>query len=107
MEKKIVYNKLVRDKIPYMIENSGNFCATEVLQQDAYVQKLEEKLQEELAEYLQSKEAEELADLLEVLRALVKARGMSWEELEQLRIQKQNIRGGFSKRILLKTVTEI
>lgn len=107
MEKKIVYNKLVRDRIPQMIEDSGNLCTTEILQQDAYVQKLEEKLQEELSEYLQSKELEELADLLEVLQVLAKARGVSWEELEQLRIRKQKTRGGFEKRILLKSVMEL
>lgn len=106
MEKTIVYNKLVRDKIPQIIESGGSSCATEILPEDAYAQKLEEKLQEEMAEYLQSKEPEELADLLEVLQALVKARGLSWEELEEIRARKREKRGGFDKRILLKTVTQ-
>jgi len=101
-----IYHKLVRDKIPQIIEQGGNHCVTEILPQDAYVQKLEEKLQEELTEYLQSKEPEELADLLEVLQALLKARNISWEELEKLRLQKHAERGGFDGRVLLKTVTE-
>lgn len=106
MENTIIYNKLVRDKIPQIIESGGNLCDTEILPQDAYVQKLEEKLQEELTEYLQSKEQEELADLLEVLQALVKARDLSWEELEEIQTKKREKRGGFDQRILLKTVTE-
>ena len=104
MEK--IYNKLVRDKIPRIIEAGGSSCKTEILPQDAYVQKLEEKLQEELTEYLQSKQPEELADLLEVLQALLKARGISWQELEKIRLEKREARGGFEEKILLKTVKE-
>ena len=79
----MVYNKLVRDKIPQIIAASGKNCVTEVLQEDAYLQKLDEKLSEELAEYQESKSLEELADLQEVMAAVVKARGYTWEELER------------------------
>ena len=98
----MVYNKLVRDKIPQIIAASGKNCVTEVLQEDAYLQKLDEKLGEELAEYQESKSLEELADLLEVMAAVVKARGYSWEELERIRARKREKRGGFEERILLK-----
>lgn len=98
----MVYNKLVRDKIPQIIAASGKKCVTEVLQEDAYLQKLDEKLSEELAEYQESKSLEELADLLEVMAAVVKARGYSWEELERIRVRKREKRGGFEDRILLK-----
>ena len=97
----MVYNKLVRDKIPQIIAASGKNCVTEVLQEDAYLQKLDEKLGEELAEYQESKSLEELADLLEVMAAVVKARGYSWEELERIRARKREKRGGFEERILL------
>ena len=97
----MVYNKLVRDKIPQIIAASGKNCVTEVLQEDAYLQKLDEKLSEELAEYQKSKSLEELADLLEVMAAVVKARGYSWEELERIRARKREKRGGFEERILL------
>ncbi len=97
----MVYNKLVRDKIPQIIAASGKNCVTEVLQEDAYLQKLDEKLGEELAEYQESKSLEELADLLEVMAAVVKARGYSWEELERIRARKREKRGGFEDRILL------
>ena len=59
---------------------------------------LDQKLDEELAEYQESKSLEELADLLEVLQAVVKARGWTLEELEQVRAEKATKRGGFEKR---------
>lgn len=102
--KKIVYNKLVRDKIPQIIEKSGQTCITQVLTEDEYIRKLDEKLTEELAEYRESKALEELADLLEVMEATVKARGYTWQELLQIRDQKREKRGGFEDRILLKEV---
>lgn len=59
---------------------------------------------EELAEYQESKSLEELADLLEVMRAVVKARGWTIEQLEQVRAEKAIKRGGFEEKILLKEV---
>ena len=100
------YNKLVRDEIPRIIEESGSNCVTEILSEEACLEKLEEKLSEELAEYMQSKSLEELADLLEVIYALVAARGSTWQEVEQLRMEKKEKRGGFEKRIFLRTVEE-
>ena len=101
---KIIYNKLVRDKIPEIIEVSGKACETEILSDEEYLQMLDKKLDEELAEYHQEQNIEELADLLEVLYATAKARGHSIEELEQVRVEKQKTRGGFDKKIILKTV---
>ena len=101
-----IYNKLVRDRIPEIIKADGNICVTEVLPDDRYLQMLDAKLDEELAEYQESKSLEELADLLEVMRAVVKARGWTWEQLEQVRQEKAAKRGGFEKKILLKEVTE-
>ena len=67
---------------------------------------LDQKLNEELQEYQESKSQEELADLLEVIHAVALARGSSIGEVEQIRIQKAKKRGGFDKRILLETVIE-
>lgn len=101
-----IYNKLVRDRIPEIIESDGRECTTEILPDDRWLQMLDAKLNEELAEYQESKSLEELADLLEVMRAVVKARGWSWEQLEQVRQEKAARRGGFEKKILLKEVRE-
>lgn len=100
------YHKLVRDRIPDIIEADGKTCATEVLDKEAYLRMLDEKLNEELAEYQESKSLEELGDLLEVLQAVLKARDWTWEQLEQMRTEKAAKRGGFEKRILLKEVIE-
>lgn len=100
------YNKLVRDHIPKIIEADGKHCKLETLSDEAYLRLLDRKLDEELAEYQESKSLEELADLLEVIRAVVKARGWTMEELERVRMEKAAERGGFEKKILLKEVQE-
>lgn len=101
-----VYNKLVRNRIPEIIEASGKNCVTEVLTDEAYLKMLDAKLDEELAEYHADQNIEELADLLEVIRACAIARGHSVEELEQVRAGKAAKRGSFEKKILLKEVIE-
>ena len=107
MKEKVIYNKLVRDKIPEIIEASGKTCEMEILSDEEYIEMLDKKLDEELAEYHQEQNIEELADLLEVLYATAKARGYSIEKLEHVRVKKQKSRGGFDKKILLKSVMEI
>lgn len=97
----MIHNKLVRDRIPEIIENSGRKCEWEILSDEEYLMRLDEKLQEELAEYLEDKSLEELADLLEVLMAVAEARG-SMAQVEAIRVAKKAKRGGFEKRILLK-----
>ena len=100
------YHKLVRDRIPEIIETDGNKCVCETLSDEDYISLLDQKLNEELAEYQESKSLEELADLLEVIQAVVKARGWTLEELEQARADKAAKRGGFEKKVLLKEVLE-
>lgn len=102
----IAYNKLVRDRIPEIIESSGKTCSTEILSPEDYLRMIDAKLDEELAEYHKDQNIEELADLLEVIRAAAIARGYTIEELERVRAEKAAKRGGFEKRILLKEVYE-
>ena len=98
--------KLVRDKIPEIIEANGKRCVCSTLTDAEYLAMLDAKLNEELAEYQESKSIEELADLLEVIRAVAAARGCDWAQLEQLRQEKFIARGGFEKKILLLEVEE-
>lgn len=98
------YHKLVRDRIPEIIEADGKTCVTEILSDEQYLEMLDTKLTEELIEYQESKSLEELADLLEVIQAVVVARGWTWGQLEQIRQEKAAQRGGFEKKILLKEV---
>lgn len=88
------YHKLVRDRIPEIIEADGKICVCETLSDADYIDLLDQKLNEELA------------DLLEVMQAVVKARGWTLEDLEHLRVDKAARRGGFEKKILLKEVRE-
>ena len=100
------FYKLVRDRIPEIIEADGKTCVYETLSDEEYIRLLDQKLNEELAEYQESKSLEELADLLEVMQAVVRARGWTLDELEQVRADKAAERGGFTKKILLKEVWE-
>lgn len=102
----ITYNKLVRGKIPEIIEKDGKTCKTEILSDDDYLKMIDAKLDEELAEYHRDQNIEELADLMEVIYAAAVARGYSIEELEAVRKKKASKRGVFGKKILLKEVVE-
>ncbi len=104
--KTIRYQKLVRDRIPEIIEKQGKQSVCSVLSDEEYLVRLDQKLSEELEEYLEDKSMEELADLLEVMMAVAKARGSSIEEVEAIRRQKAEKRGGFEKKILLEEVRE-
>ena len=98
------YHKLVRDRIPEIIEADKKICICETLSNEDYISLLDQKLNEELAEYQENKSLEELADLLEVMRAVVKARGWTLEDLERVRAEKAAKRGGFENKVLLKKV---
>lgn len=102
------YNKLVRDRIPEIIENNGKTFTTRILNEKEYIEEVSKKIQEELAEYLEaeSKEhkVEELADLLELVNALAQYEGVTLEDVEQVRKQKAEKRGGFQERIFLVEV---
>lgn len=100
----IQYNKLVRDLIPDIIAASGKTCTVSILFDADYITMLDAKLNEELAEYQESKSMEELADLLEVIRAVAAARGSSIDKVELIRQEKATKRGGFEKRLLLTKV---
>ncbi len=102
----ISYNKLVRDKIPQIIEEDGKTAMVETLGSKDYKKLLDSKLEEELQEYLSSDSTEELADLVEVIYAILKYKGIDIETFESIRIKKADERGAFEKRLLLKEVLE-
>ena len=100
----ITHNKLVRDKIPDIIKFSGKQAVTHVLTDEEYLVELDRKLTEECAEYQADKSLEEMADVLEVLYSIAVARGYSVEELERVRAEKAEKRGGFADKIFLEEV---
>lgn len=102
----IQYNKLVRDRIPEIIEASGKTCTYETLPDEQYLELLNKKLLEEVNEYLESGTVEELADIGEVMHAILESMGVTLEQFQHVRLEKLAARGGFSKKILLKEVIE-
>ena len=93
--------KLVRDKIPTLIERSGETPIIRILPQEEYTACLEAKLDEEVAEFHTDKNAEELADILEVVYALAENIGCGRDELHKIYEKKHAERGGFCDRIFL------
>jgi len=101
------YKKLVRDKIPEIIKKNNETPITRVLNEEEYLKELNIKIQEELKEYLESGEVEELADLEEVLRAILDAKNISYEKFEEIRNKKVEKRGAFKEKIYLEGVKEL
>ena len=95
------YNKLVRDKIPAIIEAQGQKAKTYILDDEAYKRALEAKLDEEVTEFHKDKNLEELSDILEVVYALAENLGHSKAELLEVYEKKHQERGGFRDRIYL------
>ncbi|MDF2424249.1 MAG: nucleoside triphosphate pyrophosphohydrolase [Nitrosopumilus sp.] len=95
------YHKAVRDKIPEIIKKDGYTCNVETLSDEKFLVEIEKKLSEEVAEYQNGKNPEELADILEVIYRIAKLKGISKEELEKIRVKKAEERGGFEKNLFL------
>ena len=100
------YNKLIRDKIPKIIEATGKSPIVEKVSDYVYVTLLNQKLTEELQEYLDSNDAEELADLVEVIYAILDNRNISIKDFEIIRLNKVLMRGAFKEQLLLKEVVD-
>ena len=96
------YHKLVRDRIPEIIEASGKSCVTETLSEEEYLRMVDAKLDEELVEYHNEPNLEELADIMEVLFALAKDMGYEESDLIEENARKRGERGSFEDRIVLR-----
>ncbi|MCQ2070087.1 MAG: nucleoside triphosphate pyrophosphohydrolase [archaeon] len=100
-------DKLVRDRIPEIITESGRTCRTRTVSGDELYAYLDRKLDEETAEFRESKNVEELADILEVVIGLANAIGCSEEELFAVRQKKKDERGAFLKGMVLEDTERI
>lgn len=97
----VTAEKLVRDYIPAIAAARGAPVVTRVATEREYPELLRDKLQEEIQEFLVSGDPEELADILEVVRALAVLSGLDPATLEQVRARKAASRGGFGRRLVL------
>jgi len=98
----IKYNKLVRDKIPEIIEQKGGKCTIRIADEKEYGEKLSQKLREEVDEFLEAQNEEELADLLEVIDAIVDCKKLDRQKMRVIKRGKAQERGRFKKRIILE-----
>ena len=95
------YNKLVRDNIPRILESKNIDYKAHVASDAEYSKKLEEKLLEEVGEFIRDSTIEELADVLEVVYAFCDLYKIDKNKLEQIRKEKAEERGGFKDKIIL------
>jgi len=99
----VKYDKLVRDRIPEIVAARGGVAKTRVCADDEeYLARLVAKLREEVDEFDRDRNAEELADILEVIKALCLRLGFDPLEVEALRAKKEAERGAFGKRLILE-----
>lgn len=100
-----IFNKLVRDRIPEIIAKNGGNPTVKTLNDEEYETAIFEKLKEECAEVVATENnddlTEELADLFEVINAILKTKNITFDEIEKVRLSKKEKRGGFDKKIFL------
>ena len=99
-----IYDKLVRDRIPEIIEESGKKCEVEVVSNEVALEYLYKKLGEEVEELLTDRNVDEIADVMEVLFAIASKYGYAEDEVLEVRNGKKSARGGFEDTIVLKKV---
>lgn len=96
------YNKLVRDKIPEYIQKKGGKPVFRLASTDEYWNKLKEKLLEEVEEFNRDENIEEIADILEVIEAIIKHKNFKRKHIDTVKLTKVQEKGGFKKRIILE-----
>jgi predicted house-cleaning noncanonical NTP pyrophosphatase (MazG superfamily) len=94
-------SKLIRDRIPEIVEKKGEKIITHIAGEQEYQEALESKLYEEVDEFLKDPSIGEAADVLEVLYTICALKGIDLEMLEEVRKKKLKERGGFEERIML------
>lgn len=102
-----IYNKLVRDRIPEIIEETGKKFYCHTAEEEEYLKTIKDKINEEVEEFYENPCVEEMADILEVLNALRDYYGFSEDEVEKARMEKNRKRGAFKNRIILEKVETI
>lgn len=95
------YEKLVRDNIPEIIRSKGGTSVIHIADEKEYEEKLIKKLAEEVEEFKRDVNEEELADIFEVVDAIITLKGFKKHTIEEIQQKKALERGKFEKRIIL------
>ena len=104
---KYTYNKLVRDKIPASIDSmEGRKANWRIMDNEEYIKELNKKLLEEAHEFIEENAVEELADIMEVIQSIMRAKNISYEELKKVQALKREQKGGFNDRVYLIDVEQ-
>lgn len=106
MKNEKIYNKLVRDRIPEVIESTGKFFSSHIANESEYKEELLKKVYEELEEFKENPCAEEMADILEVLEGLMKVYAIDVDRMFDVKDIKAKEKGSFNKKIVLEKVWE-
>jgi len=97
------HNKLVRDNVPNIIKENGDSCNFHIATNEEYEEKLYEKINEELFEFIGNPCAEEIADILEVVECIARFHNINLEDIKQYKIDKKRTNGGFHNKIILES----
>lgn len=111
VKKVIIYNKLIRDKIPEITKADGWISETRILKTKEFITELKKKILEEAKELNEGTDTknliEELADIQEIIDALLLENKVRFAEFRKIQTKKRQRRGGFKKKLfLIKTVEE-
>ena len=101
---KFYHKKLIRDKIPEVIEANNGKYELRVMEEEEFKQELKKKLIEEVKEVIEAEKSElgeELADVLELVKSIGENEDISFELIEEKQKQKREKRGGFKKKLFL------
>lgn len=102
--KKFYHRKLIRDKIPEIIEADNGKYELRVMEEDEFRKELKKKLIEEVKEVIEAEKSElgkELADVLELIKSIAESENISFELIEEKQKQRREERGGFKKKLFL------
>lgn len=104
-------NTLIRDNVPAIMAQQGKTCRTVHLDDDKYLELLNNLFLEEVRNYVEQdepgkKDLDSLADIGEVMHAILAFKGIPVEEFQKARVQRMEELGGYYDRLFLKEIID-